>query len=107
MADEPPVPRIVFDLRWLSGEFIIRYDSHDPAWKPYRDGGSIEQHMGEGYFDWLPPRRENSYLYDLYTYRLCYGGKDIEGTLSNYDFPPGATVYVVRMRTEWPSDPED
>ena len=67
----------------------------------------MEQHMDEGYFDFMPPRRQNENLDDLYTYRLIYGGDNIDGSLSNYDIPFGATVYVVRMRTEWPSDPED
>ena len=98
---ESPFPRhIVFDFRWMSGELVIRFDSDDPYWWPYKGVDDVTQHMDEGLFDWLPPREEDANGYAQHEYQLFYNGEEISGDWDNTDLPFGATVYVVRLRRE-------
>ena len=86
----------------MSGELVIRFDSDDPYWWPYKGVDDVTQHMDEGLFDWLPPREEDANGYAQHEYQLFYNGDEISGDWDNTDLPFGATVYVVRLRCEMP-----
>ena len=93
----PADPRFTFDLCWLSGRRIARYEN-----APDTDVESFVRRMDEGKIDGIPPAKTTEDGDWLECYRVCLGDETLEcgRRFSDYTIPRGATLTVTRESIE-------
>ena len=98
----PADPTFTFDLCWLSGRRIRRYEN-----EPDTDVERFVQDMDEGNIPGIPHAKTTEGGDWLECYRVCLGDEELEcgRRFSDYTIPKGATLIVLKVEPWRPSMP--